>query len=72
MLILISQLSPQSCPFLSHSLFKDYLGEPKRILVTATLQINTSPASWWWAGLGQECLTTPDSSSLGSQDLGEE
>lgn len=57
MLIPIPQLSPQSvsCPLLSHTLSKDYLDERERILVTATLQISTSSASWWWAGLEQEC-----------------
>lgn len=56
-LVPIPQLSPRSvsCLFLSHTLSKDYLGERKRILVTATLQISASPASWRWAGLGQEC-----------------
>lgn len=65
-LIPISQLSPQSvsCLFLAHTLSKDCLGKRKRILVTTTLQISTSPASWWRAG--------PDSSSsLGSWDPGE-
>lgn len=65
-LIPTSQFSPQSvsCPFLSHTPSKDCLGKRKRVLVTATLQISTSLASWWRAG--------PDSSSsLGSWDPGE-